>query len=187
MIIVYDNKWNKIYSNYKIIHLEFTKLKLIFVFFLKHLTFFYRLSVHRIFWATKFSKKQHLQAHCATHRHIKPTDKKNHHRYIWQFITYRVFFNSVFNDLALIQLFFGIFAIGRTFFYSIHRRIFRNVKILLIGQILVWKNFPQSWPLFFCCLVFDVKFLLIIIKMYSVKSWFTSDLFIYHIFYNHFL
>ena len=48
-----------------------------------------------------------------------------------------VFFNSVFYDLAIIQEFFGIFEIGRTFFHSIHRRIFKNAKTLLIGQILV--------------------------------------------------
>ena len=66
-------------------------------------------------------------------------------------IYYRVFFNSAFYDLALIQSFFGTFEIGRTFFHSIHRRIFKNAKTLLIGQILVWKNFPQSWPL--CVLI----------------------------------
>ena len=47
------------------------------------------------------------------------------------------FFNSVFYDLALIQSFFRIIEIVRTFFHSIHRRIFKNVKTLLIGQILV--------------------------------------------------
>ena len=36
-------------------------------------------------------------------------------------------------DLALIQSLFGIFEIGRTFFHSIHRRIFK--KTLLIGHI----------------------------------------------------
>ena len=48
-----------------------------------------------------------------------------------------VFFISGFYDLALIQSFFGIFEIERTFFHSIHRRIFKYVKTLLIGQILV--------------------------------------------------
>ena len=54
------------------------------------------------------------------------------------------FFNSVFYDLALIQSFFVIFEIGRTFFHSIHRQIFKNSKTLLIGQILVRKNIPQN-------------------------------------------
>ena len=58
------------------------------------------------------------------------------------------FLNSVIYDLALIQSFFGIFEIGMTFFHSIHRRILKNAKTLLIGQILVWKNFPQTWPFF---------------------------------------
>ena len=44
-------------------------------------------------------------------------------------------FNSVFFYLALIQSFFGIFEIERTFFHSIHRRIFKNAKNLLIGQV----------------------------------------------------
>ena len=53
-------------------------------------------------------------------------------------ITYKgCFFNSVFYDFALIQSFFGIFEIVRTFFHSIHRRIFKNAKTLLIGQIFV--------------------------------------------------
>jgi hypothetical protein len=78
------------------------------------------------------------------------------------------FFNSVFYDLALIQSFFGIFEIWRTFFHSIHRRIFKNAKTLLIVQILVWKIFPQRWPFFSHCLVFDVIFLLIIISRYLV-------------------
>ena len=47
------------------------------------------------------------------------------------------FFNSVFYDLALILSFFGIFEIVRTFFHSVHRRIFKDVKTLLIEQILV--------------------------------------------------
>ena len=58
--------------------------------------------------------------------------------YFFDFHKYRVFFfNSVIYDLALIQSFFGIFEIGRTFFDIIHRRIFKNAKTLLIGQILV--------------------------------------------------
>jgi hypothetical protein len=52
-------------------------------------------------------------------------------------LTIGCLFNSVFYDLALIQSFFGIFEIVRTFFHSIHRRIFENAKTLLIGQILV--------------------------------------------------
>ena len=47
------------------------------------------------------------------------------------------FFSSGFYDLALIQSFFRIFEIGRAFFHSIHWRIFKNAKTLLIGQILV--------------------------------------------------
>ena len=47
------------------------------------------------------------------------------------------FFNSGFYALALIQSFFGILQIGRTFFHSIHRQIFKNAKTLWIGQILV--------------------------------------------------
>ena len=47
------------------------------------------------------------------------------------------YFNSGIYDLALIQSFFGIFEIGRTFFHSIHERIFKNAKALLIGLILV--------------------------------------------------
>ena len=47
------------------------------------------------------------------------------------------FYNSVFYELALILSFFGIFEIVRTFFHSIHRRIFKNTKTVLIGQILV--------------------------------------------------
>ena len=47
------------------------------------------------------------------------------------------FFNSGFYDLALIQSFLGILEIGRTFFHSTQRRIFKNAKTLLIGQILV--------------------------------------------------
>ena len=38
------------------------------------------------------------------------------------------FFNFVIYDLALIHSFFWIFEIGRTFFHSIHRRIFKNDK-----------------------------------------------------------
>ena len=40
----------------------------------------------------------------------------------------------MFYDLALIQSFFGILEIVRTFFHSVHRG---NFKILLIGQIFV--------------------------------------------------
>ena len=47
------------------------------------------------------------------------------------------YFNSGFYDLALIQSISGIFKIGRKFFHTIHRRIFKNAKTLLIGQILV--------------------------------------------------
>ena len=42
------------------------------------------------------------------------------------------FFNSRFYDLALIQSYFGIFEIERTFFHSIYRRIFKNATTLLI-------------------------------------------------------
>ena len=35
--------------------------------------------------------------------------------------------------LALIQSFLGIFEIVKTFFHSIHRRIFKDAKTLLIG------------------------------------------------------
>ena len=52
-------------------------------------------------------------------------------------LTIGFFLNSVIYDLALIQSFFGIFEIVRTFFHSVHRGIFKNAKILLIGQILV--------------------------------------------------
>ena len=45
------------------------------------------------------------------------------------------FFNSVFYDLALIQSFFGIFEIVRTFFPQYTSA--ENTKTLLIGQTLV--------------------------------------------------
>ena len=46
----------------------------------------------------------------------------NFDRYIFFFL------NSGFYDLALIQSFFGVIEIVRTFFNTIHRRIFKNVK-----------------------------------------------------------
>ena len=77
------------------------------------------------------------------------------------YLNYRVFFlNSGFYDLALIQSFFEIFEIGRTFFHSIYRRIFKNAKTLIIRQILVWKNFPQSWPFIFYYLYFTLWWIL---------------------------
>ena len=81
--------------------------------------------------------------------------------YLCSLSTYRVFFfNSEIYDLALIQSLFWIFEIGRTLFHSIHRGIFQNAKTLLIEQILVWKNFPQSWSFIFCYLCFILWWIL---------------------------
>ena len=51
---------------------------------------------------------------------------------------YSFSFNSVFNDLALIQSFFGIFEIVRTLFPQYTwKKMGKNVKTLLKGQIVV--------------------------------------------------
>ena len=46
-------------------------------------------------------------------------------------------FRSLLSPPAVIQSFFGIFEIGRTFFNTIQRRFFKYAKTLLVGQILL--------------------------------------------------